>query len=504
MRLVTDYLDKTEKKYPEKIAIVDGKVQISFKKLREHARRTALELEGMNLFKQPVVVYMEKCHECIESFMGIAYSGNFYVPIDVSMPGTRIQKILDVLHPQAVITKKTCEEKAKEFFSDITIIYYEDLGTINESREPANPKRLIDTDILYVLFTSGSTGTPKGVTICHRSVIDYTEWVTAKFRIDENHIFGNQAPFYFDNSILDIYQMLKTGATLHIIPESLFSFPLRLLEYIKDNEINIIFWVPSALCLVANLKALGKRDITCIKKVLFCGEVMPVKQLNAWRKVLPDALYANLYGPTEITDVCTYYIVDREFDEKDPLPIGYACENTDILVLNEEDKVVEPGGCQTGELCVRGTSLALGYYNNPERTSEVFIQNPLNVAYPELIYRTGDLVRYNEYGELIYCSRKDFQIKHMGHRIEMGEIETVVNAMNGITNCCCVYDSRRQKIVLVYTGTKSEADITSESEKYLPEYMIPGKIYHIDHMPLNSNGKIDRVLLADQYAGQGE
>ena len=150
---------------------------------------------------------------------------------------------------------------------------------------------------------------------------------------------------------------------------------------------------------------------------------MPNKQLNIWRKALPEALYANLYGPTEITDACTFFIVDRPMEDNEPLPIGIPCRNTDILVLNDKNELVI--GEEKGELCVRGSSLALGYYNNPEKTASSFVQNPLNSHYPELIYRTGDIVKYNENRELIYLCRKDFQIKHMGHRIEIGEIETM-------------------------------------------------------------------------------
>lgn len=493
IQCVTDYLDRTVLLFPNKTAIVDGDTNLTFKELKICSMSVARLLEKLGLFKQPIVVFMEKCHECVESFIGIAYSGNFYVPIDVTMPDSRISKILEVLHPMAVITKLKYKDRAETIFSSATVVTIDAIDNDESFLECKNSDKRIDTDILYVLFTSGSTGIPKGVTICHRSVIDYTEWVTQKFNIDENHIFGNQAPFYFDNSILDIYQMLKTGATMNIIPEGLFSFPMRLLEYIRDNRINIIFWVPSALCLVANLKALGKVDISCLSKILFCGEVMPVKQLNMWRKILPHTLFANLYGPTEITDVCTYYIVDREFEEKDSLPIGYACENTDIIVLNDEEKLVSEN--EIGELCVRGTSLSLGYYNNPEKTKQVFVQNPLNNTVPEIIYRTGDLVKYNEYGELLYCSRKDFQIKHMGHRIELGEIETAVSSLDEIQQGCCLYDEIKKKIVLFYVGNIEGRTISNRLSNLLPEYMIPNSYKQMPDLPINLNGKIDRVAL---------
>ena len=220
---------------------------------------------------------------------------------------------------------------------------------------------------------------------------------------------------------------------------------------------------------------------------------MPNKQLNMWRKAYPDILYANLYGPTEITDVCTYYIVDREFDDADPLPIGRPCRNTDILVLNKDNCLVAEG--EIGELCVRGVSLSYGYYNNDERTKEAFIQNPLNPYYREMIYRTGDLVKYNEYGEIVYISRKDYQIKHMGHRIELGEIENAVYSVSGIDRCCCLYHDKKKKIMLFYTASAEIPNLKELIKDKLPDYMIPGIYRFLDNMPLNLNGKIDRVKL---------
>ncbi len=448
--------------------------------------------------KKPVVVYLEKGKEVLVSFMGVAYSGCFYSPIDTEMPQSRVDKILEVLKPEIVITTNKLKTNFEKFNFYGSYIIYEETICSEEDETAVKPytEKIIDTDLLYVLFTSGSTGVPKGVSICHRSVIDYTDWVTETFNITQKDTFGNQAPFYFDNSILDIYSCMKTGATLNIIPKKLFFQPVPLLEYIKYNKINTIFWVPSALIVVSKLKAFRNVDLSdTLKRVLFCGEVMPNKQLNIWRKFLPNVTYANLYGPTEITDACTYYIVDREFSDDEPLPIGIPMGNTDILVLNDEDKLVTDD--EVGELCVRGTSLAMGYYNNPEKTRSAFVQNPLNKAVPEIIYRTGDLVRYNEYREIIYISRKDFQIKHLGHRIELGEIETAISSLEEVTLNCCLYDEKNQKIVLFVDAQVDRDYIKERIEKLVPEYMIPGKVIYLENMPINANGKIDRIKLKE-------
>lgn len=357
---------------------------------------------------------------------------------------------------------------------------------------------MIDTDPLYVLFTSGSTGIPKGVIVCHRSVIDYADWVVKTFELNENTTFGNQTPFYFSMSVLDIFATIRSGATLYIIPKMLFSFPVKLLEFLKEKEVNTIYWVPSALSIVANLGALDVIKLPDLKKILFAGETMPTKQLNIWRRHVPDAVYANLFGPTEITDIGIYYIVDREFNDDEPIPIGVTCDNVDALVVDEDGQLIEECG-KVGELLIRGSFLACGYYNNPEKTREAFIQNPLNKSYPETVYCTGDLVYWNENRELVYVSRKDFQIKHMGNRIELGEIENAMSALEGVDMCCCLYNKESDQIVAVYSGSLETKKLSQNLKKKLPRYMLPNVCYNRSSMPLNMNGKIDRKKLIEEY-----
>lgn len=497
---VLPWLDETAKRLPNKLALQDISGNITYQEYRSKSLAIAYKIVELNKgeMKKPVVVYLEKGKEVLVSFMGVAYSGCFYSPIDTEMPPSRVNKILEVLKPEIVITTNKLKTNFEKFNFYGSYIIYEETICSEEDETAVKPytEKIVDTDLLYVLFTSGSTGVPKGVAICHRSVIDYIDWVTETFNITQKDTFGNQAPFYFDNSILDIYSCMKMGATLNIIPKKLFFQPVPLLEYIKYNKINTIFWVPSALIVVSKLKAFRNVDLSdTLKRVLFCGEVMPNKQLNIWRKFLPNVTYANLYGPTEITDACTYYIVDREFSDDEPLPIGIPMSNTDILVLNDEDKLVTDD--EVGELCVRGTSLAMGYYNNPEKTRSAFVQNPLNKAVPEIIYRTGDLVRYNEYREIIYISRKDFQIKHLGHRIELGEIETAISSLEEVTLNCCLYDEKNQRIVLFVDAQVDRDYIKERIEKLVPEYMIPGKVIYLENMPINANGKIDRIKLKE-------
>ena len=377
------------------------------------------------------------------------------------------------------------------------ILYLEDIDFQQNNKDSSMYlNRIIDTDLAYVFFTSGSTGVPKGVAITQRSIIDYIDWAAEEFSIDENVKIANQAPFYFDNSILDIYLCMSCGATLYIPPEMYYAFQAKLLAYLEEKKITFIFWVPSALVGSANSGLLERFDLSAIKKVLFCGEVMPNRHLNIWRRVLPEAEFANLYGPTEITDVCSFFRVNREFADDDPLPIGKACRNTEIMLLDDENCLVtEPD--KKGELCVRGTSLSVGYYANEEKTNAAFVQNPLNPYYEEKIYRTGDLAHYNEFGEIMFDGRKDFQIKHMGYRIELGEIETAILSIEEIDNACCLYDEERKRIVSVFQSKQGIDGLAIRKRlmSILPKYMIPSEYFAVEKMPLNDNGKINRKQL---------
>ena len=299
-------------------------------------------------------------------------------------------------------------------------------------------------------------------------------------------------------SVKDIYSALFTGAAVQIVPTAYFLNPVALMDFLCDREVSLLIWAVSALCFITSMNALDYRVPDRLRAILFSGEVMPIKHLNKLRRYLPQVQYVNLYGPTEITCNCSYYIVDRAFDDAESLPIGVPFPNERLLLLGEDDlEVTEPGG--VGELCVSGTALALGYYRNPEKTAEVFVQNPNNRDYPERIYRTGDLVRIGEDGALYYVSRKDFQIKHMGHRVELGEIETRIGALERVDRACCLFDEKRDRILAVYTGEAETDAIVSGLQETLPSFMIPQSFHRIDAFPLNKNGKIDRGALKERF-----
>ncbi|MCR2099620.1 AMP-binding protein, partial [Campylobacter upsaliensis] len=393
--------------------------------------------------------------------------------------------------PKAFITSKSLNLKL-----DLPTLYTEDFESYKRDEEALTKARLrhIDTNLLYVFFTSGSTGLPKGVSISHKSVIDYAFWVSEEFELDENEIIANQAPLYFDNSILDIFPTIKEGGSVHLVPNSLFAFPLKVLEYLENEGVNTIFWVPSVLIYFANTQALEKFKLEKLKKVLFCGEIMPNKQLNYWRTHLSNTLFANLYGPTEITDVCCFYKINREFKDEELLPIGKACKNTELLVFDENKNLINEVG-KKGELFVKGTSLSLGYYNDIEKTKAAFIQNPLHHNYLDLLYKTGDIVAYNEFGELLCYGRIDNQIKFKGHRIELGEIEAVLNSHAKIKNSACIF--KDDKLIAFYES-EEELDLKGFCKQKLPPYMIASSFVRVEKFALNANGKIDRKVLSER------
>ena len=504
LKNILEGLEDTERKYSSKIAFVDTQRELTYKELVEESKKIGTYLANKSITNKPIAIFIDKTVNCLEVMFGVLYSGNFYTVIDTKSPVERINLILNTLEPEFIITDNKNLPKAKSIGIDKNICIYEEMLQQNIDDKLLNSvkNKMIDTDPMYVLFTSGSTGVPKGTVISHKAVISYTNWVIETFDISSETIWGSQTPFYFSMSITDVFSTILSGATFYIIPKMYFSFPIKLLEFINEKKINTIYWVPSALCIVANFKALEEVALPSLKKVLFAGEVMPVKQLNMWIEKLPNTMFANLFGPTETTDICTYYIVDRKFENTQTLPIGKSCKNCDVLIIKEDG--TEAKADEEGELCVRGSFLASGYYNNPEKTALAFVQNPLNKKYNEIIYKTGDIVKYNNNGELIYLSRKDFQIKHMGYRIELGEIENAINNIEGVIICACVYDADTSRIVLFYQGDElEENDVLQQAKNKLPAYMCPNKIIKLLRMPYNANGKIDRQNLKNMIKKEG-
>ena len=504
MTNILEYLERSAQLYPEKPALVDEQQSITFAQALENSRRVGSSL-ALSLAKgQPAAVYMEKSVENLCAFWGIVYAGGFYVSFNTQLPTSRLQQMQSVLQAPFVITDEEHRAALEEVFPPHRILLYQDLvkSTVDRALLAQIRQRHVDTAPLYANFTSGSTGVPKAVVVGHRSTLDFIDHFCPIFSITQKDVIANQAPFDFDVSVKDIYSALATGATLVLVPRPLFSQPQQLLDFLCEHRATTLIWAVSALCLITTVHGLDYRTPETVNKVLFSGEVMPAKHLKIWMEHLPRAQFVNLYGPTEITCNCTYHIIDRERSYPDGIPMGQAFPNEDVFLLDGDDQLVTSPNV-VGEVCVRGSALALGYYRNPDQTAAAFPNNPLNPCYPERIYRTGDLARYSTLGELHFCGRKDFQIKHMGHRIELEEIERAVSNLPGVHRCCCVFHSEKHRLYAFYQGELTSKELRLQLLPTLPPYMIPNVFRQVDQFPLNKNGKIDRTLLMKGAGSRG-
>ncbi|OUP46344.1 amino acid adenylation domain-containing protein [Pseudoflavonifractor sp. An187] len=504
MTNILEYLERSAQLYPEKPALVDERQSITFAQALENSRRVGSSL-ALSLAKgQPVAVYMEKSVENLCAFWGIVYAGGFYVSFNTQLPTSRLQQMQSVLQAPFVITDEEHRAALEEVFPPHRILLYQDLvkSAVDRALLAQIRQRHVDTAPLYANFTSGSTGVPKAVVVGHRSTLDFIDHFCPIFSITQKDVIANQAPFDFDVSVKDIYSALATGATLVLVPRPLFSQPQQLLDFLCEHRATTLIWAVSALCLITTVHGLDYRTPETVNKVLFSGEVMPAKHLKIWMEHLPRAQFVNLYGPTEITCNCTYHIIDRERSYPDGIPMGQAFPNEDVFLLDGDDQLVTSPNV-VGEVCVRGSALALGYYRNPDQTAAAFPNNPLNPCYPDRIYRTGDLARYSTLGELHFCGRKDFQIKHMGHRIELEEIERAVSNLPGVHRCCCVFHSEKHRLYAFYQGELTSKELRLQLLPTLPPYMIPNVFRQVDQFPLNKNGKIDRTLLMKGAGSRG-
>lgn len=491
MNNIMDYLENAAITFPEKTAVSMGSRALSFSELLLLSKRLAALPKETNA---PIGVLASRDVNTIAYFFGAVYSGSCYVPLDPDMPPDKLQLIIDDAGISTIFGNE--ENRAVLEKVDYSGQYF----SAEDISESEKTELVSDADSpLYLIYTSGSTGVPKGVLKSHKSVISFIEAYCGTFDFSSGDIIGSQTPFFFDASAKDIYLMLKTGAALEIIPTEKFAMPTDLIDYLNEKKITMISWVPTALSIVAQLRTFEYVLPKYLKKVFFVGEVMPVKYLNQWRRYLPDLLYVNLYGQTEIAGICCYYIVSGSFDPADTLPMGRALKNCEIYLVDGDTVITEPN--HTGEMYLVSDALALGYCHDEKKNASSFLEKDFGHGAVRC-FRTGDLAQYDENGNLIFKARTDFQIKHMGHRIELGEIEAKAGAIPEIARCCCLYQSEKRKIVL-FCELNQGAEITGREiqsllRSRLSSYMVPGKITIMDRLPINANGKINRVALKEK------
>lgn len=505
-------LEQTAEKYEDRVAVSDVNQELTWKGLVKKAQVIGAELSKKVQPGNPIPVLLEKSSETLAVMLGIVYAGCFYVPVNPMNPAERLRKIMEKLEPEVIIS----DEKGKEQLAVVGVGLEEkvigpetllpttgtDLSEEQRSKLEQIQGQWKETDALYGIFTSGSTGTPKAIVVSHGAVSRFVRHFTEIFEITSEDVIGNQAPFDFDVSVKDIYSSIMTGAQLVLIPKEYFSTPPRLLDYLCDKKVTNLTWAVSALTLVSALKGLNYRVPESVKRVMFSGEAMPPKQLRIWQEKLPDAKFVNLYGPTEITCNCTYFPIERQYEDSEKIPAGKAFPGRRVILVDEEGKQVTEPGVQ-GEICSAGESLANGYYKEPEQTAEKFVLYPVDGT-EQRMYRTGDLGSYDEEGNIVFAGRKDFQIKHMGYRIKPGEIEAAIGALPEIHACVCIYLETTDEILLFYQGKIKQEALSAAVSGKLPAYMRPNKFIRIRQMPYNSNGKVDRKLLKTNYLEENQ
>lgn len=493
-----DYLESSAAAHPGKAALEDPNISLTYAQLLSSAQAIGSALAELTGPGRPVAVCMDKGAQAVTAFMGAMYAGCYYCYLDPKQPAPRSRAILEGLCPGAVITAEA-GTPALEGLS-CPVLTYE-----SAAAAPVDAPRLarirstrIDTDPAYCSFTSGSTGVPKGVLVSHRSVIDFIENFVELFHITGDDVLACQSPLDFDVSVKDIFSSLRVGATVLLVPKFYFVFLANLLEWLDSKGATTLIWAVSALCLLSERKALEFCRPGSINKILFSGEVMPPNHLMYWKELYPDAVFVNLYGPTEITCNCTYHILPQDWSGGE-IPMGIPFPNERVFLLDENDCLVTQADTP-GEVCVAGTAVTLGYCRNDEQTARAFTLNPLQKDWQERIYRTGDIAVYGAQGLLYYRGRRDRQIKRHGRRVELIEIENALHQLEGVQRACVLYFKDSGRLVAFYSGQEQNRKALARPlQAIIPDYMVPDEFVFRSSLPLNSHGKLDRATLEQEY-----
>lgn len=495
---VLGWLDRTAGRFPDKDAFRMEGEALTFSALRGITLRLGTCLAERIPCGSPVVCMAGRHVLTPALFLSVVRAGCFYAPIDAAMPVSRLQQMIAVARAGFMLVDRENLERAKALDFGGEIIVAEDVldTPADEALLAERARHILPTSPLYIIFTSGSTGAPKGVITSHHALMCYIDAVSEVLKVDENDVFGGQAPLDYIAAVRDIYFPVKTGATTVIIPKNEFSIPTELFGTLNRNKVTALCWSVAGVELPAKLNAFTECKPEYLKKVCFSGSPMPGRYLRIWQEALPEVMYVNQYGPTETTASCTCYVVQGKVDENTVLPIGRPYKHYDVLILTEDGRRAAEG--EVGEICVLGPCLALGYYGNAEKTAQSFVQNPLNPNYRELLYKTGDLGK-EENGLLWFLGRKDRQIKHMGHRIELEEIEGNAKRIDGVNDCCALYQKERELLYLFYTGAASAKEITLYFRANLPAFMVPRKIVRLENLPALPNGKTDMNALKAMF-----
>lgn len=487
MNPILDLLCASVDRFSDRIAVSDRDKSVGFAELRHNAACLGAEIRGSG---RAVGVFVNRGADTLSLFLAVVFSGNYYVPLDPELPAEKRKAILEDAEIGTILGDESNRCLLDGFSGSFLTL--DDCGR----DECTIPEANADTP-LYMVYTSGSTGKPKGVLKSHGAVLSFLNAYTERFPFSADDVIGNQTPFFFDASAKDYFLSLMIGARLEILPTELFSFPVRLIEYMNDRKVTFISWVPTALCIVTQLNTFMEILPTTLRRVFFVGEVFPRKQLDKWRKTLPELEYVNLYGSSELAGICCCYPVTGELAEGAPLPLGKPLGNCQVVLMDQGQIVTEPN--HVGEIYVASPALALCYYHDEEKTAASFFDMTFPDGITRRTFRTGDMASYDENGDLVFAARRDFQIKHMGRRIELGEIEAIADRLEELRRVCCLYNAEKKHITLFCELTDgcdwNGRQVRTALKGHLTDYMMPSKVIIMDKLPLNANGKIDRQKL---------
>ena len=503
------YLEETVIRSPQRIAVWDSGREYSFVEVASKSQELARRLHDISSEKSRIVgVFLPKCAGVNIADFGILMSANAFMNLDVKTPIERISGILKTVEPIAVITNEKLVDVIRSAWQG-SVLCIDSIMAMGSADIPyvkkwsffgVNP---IDTDPFCIINTSGSTGVPKSVVTPWRCFHNFVLWSIEEVSMKQDgEISASVGPTFFDSWVQDILLMAVNGMTQIQVPESYKMFPIKLLQFMIEKKVTYLLWVPTIMAMVANSGLVEKYPIPTLRHCWYAGEVLPPHQLNKWIRANPDAEFMNLYGPMEVSEVCTFYKLPGEMDENKPIPIGRAIPNYDVVLLSENgDRITSIG--KEGEICARG-NIAFGYYSLQDKTDSVFCQVPWNRNYEEKIYHTGDYGKYDENGDIVFCGRRDSLIKHSGYRIELSEIEhIIVSSLKLVPNGCAIYNWKLREIVFFYEGERAwnEAEFRKAIATALPKYMIPTDFRHLAQLPRGGTGKIDRAFLNRQVNG---
>lgn len=515
------YLDTSARNKPEEIAISCSNVSISKSELLKSSNKLANCLISENIKRQDrVVIYHKRSYKTIVALMGTIKADAIYVPVDPKVPIDRLDKIIKDCSPSAIICdKKRLKEINKIAFKNkikvIVLGYKKKIAPIDkkinivfqdliDSQPDRCPDyRNIDTDLAYILYTSGTTGDPKGVMITHLNIVNYIEWAVSYFGIKKRDRILSTAPFHFDMSTFDIYASLKSGAALCIASEELLLFPSMLLRLIEKEKISIWKCISSLLMYIARAASLEKYKLCNLEKIIFSGERLPTKYLIEWMKNFPKKRFYNAYGPTEATGISTCYeIKGIPEDNSIQIPIGKPCKNTEVFILKADNTVAKKG--EIGELCICGSCLSKGYWNDQEKTENKFFRYSSDEKIYKKVYQTGDLALEGENGEILFMGRNDSQVKYLGYRIELSEIENAILSNKKVCDAIVIlYKNENNDIDQLVSFVEAGKDFNAEElldelKTILPHYMIPSRIKVVGELPRTNRGKIDRKKIIEE------